>query len=277
MSVFICKTCGTEYPPSSLPPQSCPICLDERQYVPPSGQQWTESASLAQTHRTKAKDEEPGLIGIGMEPGFAIGQRALLVCTTAGNILWDCISLCDESIQQRIAQLAGLKAIAISHPHYYSGMISWSRAFGDIPILLHAADRQWAMRTDGNVVFWSGDRHEILPGVSLIRCGGHFAGGTVLHWAAGAGSKGALLSGDILQVTADNRHVAFMRSYPNYMPVSAAVVTRITDRLEPFAFDRIYGAFWDRVIGEGGKAAVARSAKRYIDAVTGHGPADAES
>jgi len=250
--------------------------LDERQYVPPSGQQWTDPESLAHAHRTLAREQEPGIIGIGIEPGFAIGQRALLVGTPAGNILWDCISLVDDAICDRITQLGGLKAIAISHPHYYSAMISWSRALGDAPILLHEADRQWAMRRDGNVVFWSGDLHQVLPGVTLIRCGGHFAGGTVLHWADGAGGKGALLTGDILQVAADKRHVGFMRSYPNYMPLSPAVVTRIVQRLQPFAFDRIYGAFWDRIVPEGGKTAVSRSAKRYIEAITGHGPADSE-
>lgn len=276
MRVFICKTCGTEYPPSDNAPKDCPICLDERQYLPPGGQQWIDSESLARTHRTEAREQEAGLLGIGTEPGFAIGQRALLVSTPAGNVLWDCLSLVDNAIRERIVRLGGLKAIAISHPHYYSGMISWSRAFGDVPIFLHEADRQWAMRRDGKLVFWSGDTHEILPGITLLRCGGHFAGGTVLHWAQGAVGKGALLSGDILQVAADNRHVGFMRSYPNYMPLSPAVVTRIADRLEPFAFDRIYGAFWDRVIREDGKASVARSAKRYIDAVTGHGPVDAE-
>ncbi len=259
-----------------MPPQACPICLDERQYVPAGGQQWTTSESLAQSHRIEARQQEPGLIGIGLEPSFAIGQRALLVVTAAGNILWDCVSLIDRPMRDRIMELGGLSAIAISHPHYYSGMISWSRAFDNAPILLHEADRQWAVRTDGNVVFWREDRHEILPGVTLIRCGGHFAGGAVLHWAAGARNKGVVLSGDILQVAADNRHVGFMRSYPNYMPLSPAAVTRIIERLEPFVFDRIYGAFWDRIIPQDGKAAVARSARRYIEAVTGHGPADSE-
>ncbi|MFO0990883.1 MAG: MBL fold metallo-hydrolase [Hyphomicrobiales bacterium] len=277
MRVFICKTCGTEYPPSDAPPPSCPICLDERQYLPVGGQQWTDSETLAQSHRLVAKEQEPDLIGIGVDPSFAIGQRALLVRTPAGNVLWDCISLIDDAMRDRIMAWGGLKAIAISHPHYYSGMISWSSAFGDVPILLHEADRQWAMRTDGNVVFWEGDARTILPGVTLIRCGGHFAGGTVLHWTAGAKGTGVLLSGDILQVAADNRHVSFMRSYPNYMPLSPAVVARIVDRLRPFAFDRIYGAFWDRVIASDGKASVARSAQRYIEAVTGHGPADSET
>jgi hypothetical protein len=277
MRIFICATCGTEYPPSDMAPSACPICLDERQYLPPGGQQWTDSESLAQTHRAVAKDQEPNLIGIGTEPNFAIGQRALLLCTSAGNVLWDCISLIDEAIRDRIMRLGGLKAIAISHPHYYSAMISWSGAFGDIPVFIHDADRQWAMRTDRNVVFWQGDTHAILPEATLIRCGGHFEGGTVLHWQGGAGGKGALLSGDILQVTADNRYVGFMRSYPNYMPLSAAVVSRIVGRLEPYAFDRVYGAFWDRVIASDGKACVERSAKRYIDAVNGHGPADRET
>ena len=276
MPIFICKTCGTEFPPSIAAPPACPICLDERQYVPPSGQQWIDAENLAQTHRTVVREQEPNLFGIAVEPSFAIGQRALWVQTPAGNVFWDCISMVDESVRNRIAQSGGLKAIAISHPHYYSGMISWSRAFGDIPILLHEADRQWAVRTDGNVVFWTGDTHAVLPGLTLVRCGGHFAGGTVLHWATGAGGKGVIMSGDILQVTADNRHVGFMRSYPNYMPLSPAVVTLMLKRLEPYAYDRVYGAFWDRIIATGGKASVAGSAKRYIDAVTGHGPADAE-
>src|SRR5262245_25653421 len=132
MRIFICKTCGTEYPTSNAPPRECPICLDERQYLPPGGQQWTDSESLARTHRTEVRGQEAGLIGIGIAPGFAIGQRALLVSTPAGNILWDCLSLIDEPIRQRIAQFGGLKAIAISHPHYYSGMITWSSAFGDV-------------------------------------------------------------------------------------------------------------------------------------------------
>ena len=276
MPTYICNTCGTEFPPSIATPPACPICLDERQYVPPAGQQWVDAESLAQSHHTIVREQEPNLVGIATEPSFAIGQRALWVQTPAGNILWDCISLVDEAVVDRIAQSGGLHAIAISHPHYYSGMISWSRAFGDIPILLHEADRQWAMRSDGNVVFWAGDTHVVLPGLTLVRSGGHFAGGTVLHWGAGTGGKGVLMSGDILQVTADNRHVAFMRSYPNYMPLSPAVVTLMLKRLEPYAYDRIYGAFWDRVIPTGGKDSVARSAKRYIDAVTGHGPADAE-
>ena len=109
--------------------------------------------------------------------------------------------------------MGGISAIAISHFHCYSSMVEWSRAFGNVPIYLHASDRQWAMRPDNSVVFWDGEIRELLEGLTLIRWGGHFDGGTVLHWASGAGGKGALLTGDILQVVQDRRHVSFMYSY----------------------------------------------------------------
>jgi hypothetical protein len=113
--------------------------------------------------------------------------------------------------------------------------------------------------------------------MTLIRCGGHFAGSSVLHWTKPAGGRGAIFSGDTLQVVADRRHVSFMRSYPNLIPVSAAVVERVVDRLAPYQFERIYGAFAEREIEADGKAALHRSAARYIRAVSGEGPADSET
>jgi glyoxylase-like metal-dependent hydrolase (beta-lactamase superfamily II) len=96
--------------------------------------------------------------------------------------------------------LGGLSAIAISHPHYYGTMVEWGRAFGGVPVHLHAADRQWIMRPDPVITLWEGDTLPLASGVTLVRCGGHFAGGTVLHWAAGGEGRGALLSGDVVQV-----------------------------------------------------------------------------
>ncbi|MEW5423805.1 MBL fold metallo-hydrolase [Amorphus sp. 3PC139-8] len=275
MPIPLCATCGTEFAPGA-PPVICPICSDARQYVRPSGQAWTGQEALSATHRNAFKQEEPGLIGIGIEPKFAIGQRALLVRTPGGNVLWDCIPLVDAATCAIVEALGGLTAIAISHPHYYSGMISWSDALGGVPILLHDADRAWVMREGETIRFWSGETLEVVPGVTLIRAGGHFAGGTVCHWADGAEGRGVLLSGDILQVTPGNDAVSFMRSYPNYVPLSAAMVRRITDRVGPYRFDRIHGAFWGLTIQADAETVVARSAARYIEAIEGRGPADAE-
>jgi hypothetical protein len=91
--------------------------------------------------------------------------------------------------------------------------------------------------------------------------------GTVLYWAGGAEGKGALLTGDIIQVVADRKHVSFMYSYPNYIPLSASVVERIIKAVEPFEYERVYGAFWDTVIEKDGKAVVKRSAEQYLKAI----------
>ena len=267
MPNYICKTCGTQFATSATPPPRCPICEDERQYVSWNGQQWTTLDDLRRNYRSVFRSKEPGLTGIGMEPAFAIGQRALLIQHHNGNVLWDCISLLDDEIVRTVRGMGGISAIAISHPHYYSSMVEWSAAF-NAPIYLHAADHEHVMRPDDRIVFWDGDVHPLRDGVTLIRCGGHFAGGTVLHWSAGAGGRGALLAGDIIMVVNDRRYVSFMYSYPNLIPLSTNQVRQVTTAVAPYAFDRIYSAWWDKTVERGAKAALARSVERYINAIT---------
>jgi hypothetical protein len=177
--------------------------------------------------------------------------------------MWDCVTVIDDAAVEKVRKLGGVRAIAISHPHYYSSLVEWSRAF-DAPVFLHANDSGWVMRPDPCIEHWSGDTKALWDGMTLIRSGGHFPGGTVLHWPAGADGRGALLSGDILAVAQDRRYVSFMYSFPNYIPLSAAEVTRIVATVEPFEFDRIYGAWWDRIVKDDAKEAVRRSAERYI-------------
>ena len=262
---FICVACGTQYASAIDPPDSCFICSDERQYISAGGQQWTSLEKLKHSHKNCFLKKEQGLYGIGTVPEFGIGQRALLVCTPAGNVLWDCISLLDEATIDFIQGLGGLAAIAISHPHYYTTMVEWSHAFGHVPIYLHQADRAHVMRPDERIHFWEGETMPLLKNLTLIRCGGHFDGGTVLHWPQGAAGKGALLTGDIIQVVADRKHVSFMFSYPNLIPLSARKVQTIVAAVEPFAYDRIYGAWWARsTIATNATTALHRSADRYL-------------
>jgi hypothetical protein len=269
MPAFICSTCGTQFPPSNSAPATCPICTDERQYVPASGQSWTTLETLRKTHSNKIRRLAAGLTTIETTPAFGIGQRAILAQTPSGNVLWDCIALVDDATVDLVRGFGGVAAIAISHPHYYTTMVEWSRALGDVPIYLHAADREWVMRPDSAVKYWDGDTNPIGPGVTLIRLGGHFAGGTVLHWANWGDGRGVVLSGDVLQVVPSG-HVSFMWSYPNLIPLSAAKVRRIAEILEPFAFDAVYGAFSGRgQIDANGKAVVAASVARYIARISG--------
>jgi hypothetical protein len=168
-----------------------------------------------------------------------------------------------------IKGLGGLKAIAISHPHFYTTMVEWSRAFGDVPVHLHANDQDWIMRRDPCLKLWDGDTLELMPGITLVRCGGHFPGGTALHWAQGAGGRGVVCSSDMAIVTTDRKFFTFMRSYPNLIPLSANAVTAIGAALEPFAFDAVYGHFFDRMIPSGAKNILASSVQRYVDAING--------
>jgi hypothetical protein len=262
MERFICKACGTQFADADTPPDSCPICTDWRQYVPAAtGQQWTTLAELAADHANTIRDQGE-LVGIGTTPSFAIGQRALLVPFGDSNLLWDCITLLDDATAAEVERRGGLAAIAISHPHYYSCMVEWAQRF-DCPIHLHAADAEWVMRSDPAIRFWEGERLELDHGLTLIRGGGHFDGGTILH------RDGALLVGDIIQVIPDRTHVGFMWSYPNLVPLPDAEVQRMAAAVEPFAYDAIYGAWWDAIIPADGPEIVRRSADRYSRALRG--------
>ena len=264
MERFICVTCGTQFAESGAPPDTCPICTDPRQYVPPQGQRWTTLAEVAATHENIVRDQG-GLVGIGTEPKFAIGQRALLVPFQGSNLLWDCVTLLDDATAAEVERRGGLAAIAISHPHYYSGMVEWAHRF-DCPIHLHAADAEWVMRPDAAIEFWDGEVKDLGDGLTLIRGGGHFPGGAILHRAAGAG---ALLVGDIIQVIPDRSHVGFMWSYPNLVPLPEAEVARMAAAVGSFQYEAIYGAWWDAIIPAAGPEIVQRSAERYAQALRG--------
>jgi len=264
VDAFICITCGTQYPPSDEPPPQCPICSDERQYVGHGGQRWTTMDELQREHRNRIEEQEPGLVGIGTDPTFAIGQRALLV----DGLLWDCITLLDGATAAAVEAAGGIHTIAISHPHYYSAMVAWADRFG-ARILLHEADREWIMRASERIELWSGGRRTVSDELELVRLGGHFDGGTVCLWRAGVEGQGALLAGDIVQVVADRDWVSFMFSYPNLIPLPVSEIERIRGVIETLAFDRVYGAWWDTIVGEDAKAKVLRSADRYLVALTG--------
>jgi len=269
MPAFICTACGTQHAPSTAPPPRCQVCEDERQFKPLAGQSWTTLDRLAVTHLNGFRQHESGLIGIGTQPSFAIGQRALLVCTPNGNILWDCISLIDAATVTLINGLGGLRAIAISHPHFYTTLVEWSRAFGNVPVHLHAADSAWVMRPDPCIKSWQGETFDLLPGVTLIRGGGHFPGGTMLHWAAGAEGRGVVCSADIATVNLDRKSFTFMRSYPNQIPLSEKGVRAIGAALAPFQFDRVYSHFFERVLQADAKRVLHDSIERYVGAISG--------
>jgi hypothetical protein len=199
----ICKTCGTQYSTPSIQTlqNKCPICLDPRQYVPPTGQAWLTLSTLRSEKGHKHifhpldtdETSTANLIAIRTEPQVAIGQSAYLVRTPEGNVLWDCISYLDDETVEAVKGLGGVKAIAISHPHFFSThveyppspwckwLMRWAKALG-CPVFISAEDGEWLMRKDSAVQnLWTGKSQRILPRISVHKVGGHFPGSPNQH------------------------------------------------------------------------------------------------
>lgn len=254
----LCATCGVE---NDTGEAVCAICDDERQYVPAAGQRWTTLAERAAAGcRVGVVEVEPDLFALHAEPKVDIGQSALLVRTPHGNLLWDVPGFIDEAAIAAVRELGGIAAIMASHPHMYGCQLEWARAF-DAPVHVAEKDREWVRRWRPEIVTWS-DPFEPVPGVVAVQTGGHFPGSAVACWAAGAEGRGVLLSGDTVKAVARPGWVTFMRSYPNDIPLSHAVVERVAGTVGELSFDRLYDNFGLRVEADA-HAVVQRSAQRY--------------
>jgi len=267
MSTFsICTTCAVEY---ALPaPQVCPICAEEREnMVPATGQQWTDLQQLrAQGQELTWSEPESDRAQIGTDPALGIGQTAQLVTTAAGSLLWDPPGYLDDHILTRIRARGPVLAVAASHPHMFGVQLAWAEAL-DAPVLVCAADEQWLGRRSDRIQFYT-ESHRLTSGLSIHRIGGHFPGSAIVHWADGADGRGVILCGDTVFPNPDQETVAFLRSYPNNIPLSAAVVRGMADRLAQFSFDRLVGNFANTIDADA-RRSVARSAERYIAWVSG--------
>jgi glyoxylase-like metal-dependent hydrolase (beta-lactamase superfamily II) len=172
-----------------------------------------------------------------------------------------------------VRETGGLLGIARSHPHLCGVLAEWSARFpapdgGGAAMWLPRRDSAWVLRP-GDAVRWWEDRQEVAPGVTLIRCGGHFAGSAVLHLAEAADGRGALLVGDTMMVLQGGRRVSFMRSYPMLLPLPERYLDALLAALDEVRYDRIYGAWPGLVVPSGGRDVVARSAELYRSWLTG--------
>ncbi len=258
----ICTACGTQFPLNSNTLEFCPICSDDRQYVPESGQTWTNLTDLSNNYSVVIRKMNDSLYELEMTPSFAIGQRALLVLALGGNILWDCIPLFNESTIEFIKSKGGLKAIAFSHPHFYSTMNEWAEIF-DCPIYIHQNDKPWIVNKGNRVNLWSGIEKELWDGIRLINIGGHFPGSSILHipflW-----SEGIVLCGDTFVISPSKTHTAVMYSYPNRIPLPLHEIQRIKEQMHLLQFDTIHGWNDSQSIYSDAKLILESSLAKYV-------------
>ncbi|GAB3393780.1 MBL fold metallo-hydrolase [Humibacter soli] len=268
MTIWICATCGVEHADTPTPPAECIICSDDRQWVPRTGQAWTTADELrAAGIRVAVEEIEPGLIALTSQPSVGIGQQSMLATTPGGNVLFDPIGYVDDDAAARVLEHGPVIGIVASHPHMYGAQVSWSRALGDVPVYVNAADAEWVRRPDASIREFEGSL-ELATGLTLHTLGGHFKGSTALLWDAGADGKGVLFAGDAIFPNPNGTSVSFMRSFPNLVPLSAAVVERVASSALALRFDRLYNNF-GRSVPSDAHAVVRGSADHYIEWVRG--------
>ncbi|MEB3023245.1 MBL fold metallo-hydrolase [[Mycobacterium] crassicus] len=262
---WLCRTCGVEH---DATPDVCAICADDRQWVPADGQQWATLDGLAaEGVRSTVTVLEPGLIGIGSDPPLGIGQLGKLVCTADGSVLWDPSGFVDDAAVAAVIERGPVLGIVASHPHMFGAQVEWSHRLGGVPVYVNAADARWVMRPDPVITHWT-DVLELAPTLTVVRVGGHFPGSAVACWADGADGRGVLLVGDTIFPNPDRRTVAFLRNYPNRIPLSGTVVQRMAESLTELRFDRIYGLHANTIDADA-VAAVRFSADRHTAWVRG--------
>lgn len=265
MTTWVCNACGTHFAKGTRPPDRCPICEDDRQFVPAAGQSWISSSDFDDHHHVEMRSLDDHMTELVIFPEFAIGQRAIFIESDKGNVLWDCLPYFDKATLDFFASKGGLKAIAVSHPHFYGAAAHLSKEFDDCPVFLHASDAQWLQLPFASVRHWSGETLSLSPDLTLVRCGGHFPGSTVLHVRKGTGT---LLTGDTISVSADRKTVSFMYSFPNRIPLNAKAIRQILSSLDHFDFADLHSASPTASINGQAKDAVMFSGTRYIRAIS---------
>ncbi|WP_035282409.1 hydrolase [Brevibacterium album] len=279
--VVVCTACGVE---SAGGAGVCPICADERQYVPADGQRWVSRSELeASGRRIGIAEAEAGLLSLRTSPKTGIGQTCYLAQRPerdgqegrdgragragTGGFLFDVPPYIDDAAVEAVAALGGIGAIVASHPHMYGMQLEWSAAFDGVPVFVSRRDAEWLQRTGPAIELFDGEI-EPLPGVRVREVGGHFPGSSVALWRSPEDGALVMLGGDTISPVARRGWVTFMRSFPNYLPLSAAVVRRIAAAVADLDVERIYGNFGQRLLS-GGSRAIAESAERYAAWVSG--------
>ena len=266
MQAFICTACGTQYPPSASRSARCTICEDERQFVPLAGQSWT-TLSRPRATSTAGASMSPASSASARSPAFAIGQRALLMLTPNGNILWDCISLIDDAT---VTLIKGARRAAMPSPsrtrtstrRWRSGAAP-SAACPSTPMPTMRAGSCGPTRASSS----GRARRLAAPGRDADPRRRPFPGRHHAALGQGAEGRGVVCAADIATVNMDRKSFTFMRSYPNFIPLSAEGARRIGAALAPFPFDRVYSHFFDRFIESGAKQILQASVDRYVAAV----------
>ncbi|WWC85986.1 uncharacterized protein L201_000857 [Kwoniella dendrophila CBS 6074] len=290
----ICVACGTQYPKTFSTDRNCLICEDPRQAIPATGQEWTNLIELGNNpgeggenrKHVILKDEEDDRISlISCKPGFAINQTPIIIESSEGSYIWDCSAFISLPLIGYLNKLKRpLKGISISHPHFFTTSLTWSRAL-NVPLYLCEDDKEWYQRIsdikeeDDNIIWWRSEK-ELSKSVKLIQCGGHFPGSSILYWDRlnePAPSKddlpktqtpvsGIIFTADTLMVQPTQKNFSFVWSVPNMIPLRPKSIISIQERLKAISFSQATSSWPNRWIRQDAKKALDESVTTFLAA-----------
>lgn len=272
----ICVACMTQY---STPRSECPICLDPRQFVPATGQSWTSLRKLAEekhTNKIVADQQDERVCFILTEPSTGIGQTPILIKTSRATYMWDCNAFLSENLFNQLTTMQPpLKAIAISHPHFFSTSLTWSRCL-KVPLILAAADKHWFQRLSDvkeGEIEWVHNVASLEDGVTMIQCGGHFPGSSVLHWDRSLEPEfesdkhcrtGIILCSDTAMIQPTQQGFTFQWSVPNMIPLNPHEMKGIADRLRDVPFEQATSTWPHRFVRKNAREILLDSIQKQL-------------
>ncbi|TKX23442.1 hypothetical protein C1H76_4510 [Elsinoe australis] len=245
--LIICVACGTQYDVTYKQGlERCKICDDPRQFIPPSGQQWTSLGREKGKHENKWEQDasDDRIWHLYADPKLGIGERASLIKTPHGNIIWDCFAYLSQDL---VDFVRGCAALVISHPHFYTTHLVWAQLL-HCPIYVHSADSEWLSRPCPPSLqrhLITSPTQEILPGVTAIQTGGHFPGSMVLHYDRHLFVADSIMTQPAAYTPEPRPEgmgaYSFMWSIPNMIPLGPEGVKAIWDAVKGVEFSETHG------------------------------------
>ena len=237
LSPYACSNCGHWQFHFAVPPH-CPICTDVRNDLPEDGWDFRPPASLDLRHHWRTLPG--GLHEFWSTPRFGLDSHGWVLETAIGNVAFEAAPFYDQASLDHLASIGGIAVLAASHPHGYGALWQLQQRF-ECPVLIQKLDLPWTKAFRVTTPY--DERHEIAPGLTLYRTGGHYDGHAILHDAA----RGALFVGDALKLDldTDGRLVALSchKAYHKAIPLSPDEARHYRDVFATLAFDAVFTPF----------------------------------
>jgi glyoxylase-like metal-dependent hydrolase (beta-lactamase superfamily II) len=267
-SPLICTYCGNRTFIGEGETPECLICANRYVPEPKARVRFKRPDALLPDHHTEIVQLEEDIWRFYVRPNLGIRHYAFFIQRPGGNVLMDMQPILTNDLAAWIGAKGGLKAIVLSHPHYYGAMDDFSTRF-HAPVWIHATDRDWAVGYP-NVECLDAEDHSFDETLGMIHIPGQFEGGLCLLYAR---HRGILFTGDTLMVSPTTGELSAWKSTPRQVPYTRDEFHVIREGILALEFDQLYASVRGE-IRSGAKEQAASFCASYQDSVAVSTPDD---